>query len=139
MAVKKIVLCLAFIVAECRELQEIPPMSHKDFIGRRHLTDVLCCFMLFLLLDSTVFAWSSAGHMVIAAEAWYELSPGQRNKVTELLKSHPEYGKWEGAFQGDATLDLATYVFMRASAWPDEIRRYHSKFDHPHWHYINHP
>jgi len=77
--------------------------------------------------------------MVIAAEAWHELPPDLKSKVTELLKSHPEYRKWEGAFRGNTSLDLATYAFMRASTWPDEIRRHHSKFDHPHWHYINYP
>jgi hypothetical protein len=100
--------------------------------------------MIFVLIGLLVvvvkaWAWSGAGHMVIAAQAWHELSPSLKSKVTELLKSHPEYGKWERPFQGNTSLDLATYAFMRASTWPDEIRRHHSKFDHPHWHYINYP
>src|SRR5882762_9772068 len=99
------------------------PMPHEDFIRRRYLVNLLCGFILFLLLDSTLFAWSSAGHMVIAAEAWHELSPGLRNKVTELLKSHPAYEHWKESFQpGTENLQLPEYDFMRASTWPDEIR-----------------
>src|SRR5438477_11958586 len=78
--------------------------------------------------------------MVIAAETWRELSPGLRGKVTELLGSHPDYEKWQRAFSpGSANLDLSAFVFMRASTWPDEIRRHHSQYDHPHWHYVNYP
>jgi len=96
--------------------------------------------VLVVSLSYKTGAWSGAGHMVIAAETWHELSPGLRNEVTELLKAHPEYEKWKESFQpGAANLDLAEYVFMRASTWPDEIRRHHSKFDHPQWHYINYP
>jgi hypothetical protein len=28
---------------------------------------------------------------------------------------------------------------MKASTWPDEIRRRHNHYDHPHWHYIDYP
>src|SRR5437867_10194609 len=78
--------------------------------------------------------------MVIAAEAWQEFSPALRNKVTELLKSHPDYEKWERAFSpSSANLDLSTFVFMRASTWPAEIRRHGNQYDHPQWHYANYP
>jgi hypothetical protein len=61
-------------------------------------------------------------------------------KATDLLKSHPDYDKWAKAFaSGPANLDLATYVFVRSSTWPDEIRRKSSQYDHPHWHYVNYP
>jgi len=88
-------------------------------------------------------AWSAAGHMVVAAEAWRELSPELRAKTTEILKMHPEYARWERGFEpGNPELDLAEYIFMRASVWPDEIRRTEgdsAQYDHPHWHYINYP
>src|SRR5690348_6306724 len=78
--------------------------------------------------------------MVIAAEAYRQLSPEQKAKVTELLKSHPDYDKWEKSFQpGSPNLDLATHIFMRASTWPDEIRRHHNQYDHPQWHYVDYP
>jgi hypothetical protein len=36
-------------------------------------------------------------------------------------------------------LDLSAFIFMRASTWPDEIRRHVIRYDHPHWHYIDYP
>ena len=95
-----------------------------------------------LLSPPGAVAWSSAGHMVIAAEAYRELSPKVKAKVKTVLQAHPEYEKWQGSFSSESpTLDLGAYVFMRASTWPDEIRRKQSEsqYDHPHWHYINYP
>jgi hypothetical protein len=78
--------------------------------------------------------------MVIAAEAYRLLSPELQRKVTEILKSHPDYEKWEKSFTPDVpNLDLATFIFMRSSTWADEIRRRGSQYDHPHWHYIDYP
>lgn len=78
--------------------------------------------------------------MVIAAEAYRELSPSIQKHVSELLKFHPDYEKWEKSFQpGTPNLDLPIYVFMRASTWPDEIRRRGNEYDHPQWHYIDYP
>src|ERR1041385_162845 len=92
-------------------------------------------FGLLPFFTMNCFAWSAGGHMVIAGEAWHELPAECRNKVTILLKSHPEYETWEKAFQpGPTNWDLATYVFMRASTWPDTIRRHGNKYDHPKWH-----
>jgi len=86
------------------------------------------------------WAWSGPGNMVIAAEAYRQPAPGVKMKVSEILKSHPDYTKWEESFTGDApNIDLAAFVFMKASTWPDEIRRSHNHYDHPHWHYIDYP
>lgn len=87
-----------------------------------------------------VFAWSSAGHMVIAAEAFRELSPTLKFKAVKILTAHPEYEKWQKAFAaGLPDVDLETYVFMRASTWPDEIHKTPNQYDHPKWHYIDYP
>ena len=51
-----------------------------------------------------------------------------------------DYEKWRGSYTpGAPNLDLETYVFMRASTWPDQIRRKGSPYDHPEWHYIDYP
>ncbi|SPE60096.1 conserved exported hypothetical protein [Verrucomicrobia bacterium] len=85
-------------------------------------------------------ARSGAGHMVIAAEAYRQLSPKLKTRVTEILKSHPDYGKAAESFAGDnPALDPDLFVFMRASTWADEIRRHGSPYDHPQWHYIDYP
>jgi hypothetical protein len=78
--------------------------------------------------------------MIIAAGAYRDLSPKVQEKVTVCLKSHPEYENWAKAYaSGPSNIDFATYVFLRSSTWPDEIRRRGSNYDHPHWHYINYP
>lgn len=105
---------------------------------------IFAILVVLLLPIPTVLAWSGAGHMVVAAEAYRELSADLKMKVTELLKSHPDYAKWEQSYAkaNESGLDLAIFIFMRASTWPDEIRRGggpEKKFDHPHWHYIDYP
>ena len=78
--------------------------------------------------------------MVISAEAYRQLSPGLKTRVSEILKSHPDYSKWVEAFRPEnPSLDLGTFVFLKASTWPDEIRRHDNQYDHPHWHYIDYP
>jgi S1/P1 Nuclease len=94
----------------------------------------------FLLPCSRAFAWSGAGHQVIAAEAYRQLSPTLKTKVTEILKSHPDYEKWEKSFVSESpNLDLPAFIFMRSSTWPDEIRRKGNHYDHPKWHYVDYP
>jgi len=99
---------------------------------------------LLLLATPSTFAWSGGGHMVIAAEAFKALSPELKAKVTEILKAHPDYASWEQAHAkaGADSLDLPLYIIMRASTWPDEIRRGrggNAQYDHPHWHYVDYP
>lgn len=85
-------------------------------------------------------AWSGAGHQVIAAEAYSQLPAKFQRKVTELLKAHPDYAKWEEAYAAAGTnMDLPTFIFMRSSTWPDEIRRHDNPYDHPQWHYVDYP
>jgi S1/P1 Nuclease len=104
---------------------------------------IVSCLMLVAMLLSCieVRAWSSAGHMVIAAEAYKELSTELQSKVSEMLKAHPDYAKWEKAHQKESSsgISLGQYVFMRASTWPDEIRRDDRGDVHAHWHYVNYP
>ena len=42
------------------------------------------------LCSPTANAWSGAGHQVIAAEAYQQLSPTLKKKATEILKAHPD-------------------------------------------------
>src|ERR1700722_18174634 len=102
-----------------------------------------CLVVTAALFDfcSVAFAWSGPGHELIAAEAFRDLSPALQAKATEILKSHPDYAKWTNSYQPGG-LDLPTFIFMRASTWPDEIRRgggADTKYDHPHWHYVDWP
>jgi hypothetical protein len=53
-----------------------------------------------LLFHPNAKAWSGAGHQVIAAEAYRQLSPPLEKKVTEILKAHPDYEKWDNPVSG---------------------------------------
>ena len=73
---------------------------------------------LSLFFAPSAKAWSGAGHQVIAAEAYRQLSPNLQKKVTEILKAHPDYEKWEKSFtSGSANLDLPAFIFIRSSTW----------------------
>jgi hypothetical protein len=95
--------------------------------------------LAFLLLPHLALAWSGPGHLAIAAEAYRELSPELKAEAFDVLKAHPDFAKWEKAYHPNPNLDLAAYVFLRSSTWPDEIRRSGSKYDHPNWHFIDYP
>jgi hypothetical protein len=92
-----------------------------------------------ILLPNFVMAWGGAGHQVIAAEAYRQLSPQLKAQAFEVLKAHPDFSKWTNAYHPNASFDLAEYVFMRCSTWPDEIRRSGNQYDHPNWHFIDYP
>lgn len=91
------------------------------------------------LVPNLATAWGGAGHQVIAAEAYRQLSPQTKAQAFEILKAHPDFVKWMNAYQANPNFDLAAFVFMRSSTWPDEIRRKGSKYDHPNWHFIDYP
>jgi hypothetical protein len=91
-------------------------------------------FLPLLFATQNTQAWSGAGHQVIAAEAYRQLTPDQQKKVNQILKAHPDYEKWAKSFVPEsAGLDLPTFIFMRSSTWPDEIRRHGNHYDHPMW------
>ena len=100
---------------------------------------VACATIGLVFLQINAFAWSVAGHYVIAAEAFRQLPPELKAQAVEVLKAHPDYAKWAKAYRPNSNFDLATYVFMRSSSWPDEIRRSGSPYDHPNWHFIDYP
>jgi hypothetical protein len=95
--------------------------------------------LAFLLPPHLALAWSGPGHLAIAAEAYRELSPELKAEAFDVLKAHPDFAKWEKAYHPNPNLDLAAYVFLRSSIWPDEIRRSGNKYDHPNWHFIDYP
>ena len=103
---------------------------------------ILRCLVLafpFLCFPNFALAWGSAGHQVIAAEAYRQLSPELQAQVFDVLRAHPDFAKWTNAYHPNANFDLSAYVFMRASTWPDDIRRKGNQYDHPNWHFIDYP
>jgi len=90
-------------------------------------------------MPNSVKAWGGAGHQLIAAEAYRQLSAQTKAQVIEVLKAHPDYNKWAQAYRPNANFDQFAYIFMRCSTWPDEIRRTGNQYDHPDWHFIDYP
>ena len=85
-------------------------------------------------------AWNSTGHMIIASLAYDQASAETREPWVALLKQHPAIKDWEQTFPKDEPdLEFGRYLFMRASTWPDDIRKTGSPYDHPTWHYIDYP
>jgi hypothetical protein len=50
----------------------------------------ILCISTALLFHPNANAWSGAGHQVIAAEAYRQLSPALQKNVTEILKARSD-------------------------------------------------
>ena len=72
----------------------------------KHLVPVWTGVALFLLSVVRATAWSSAGHQVIAAEAYRQLPPALKAKANEILKAHPDYEKWKASSSSGSTVTL---------------------------------
>lgn len=84
-------------------------------------------------------AWGPGGHMIVAGIAYAQLSPEARQQSLALLQAHPAINQWKDGLEKDHPRDPGEYFFLRASTWPDEIRRGDSPYDHPAWHYVDYP
>lgn len=94
-------------------------------------------FLVTLLVQSTtLFAWNYAGHMTIALMAYRKLPESTRQQIAAVLKEHPEY---KTVLLQEKTADVKEeeWVFLRASIWPDLVRK--RPGDQPVWHYVNKP
>src|SRR5271156_5565371 len=105
----------------------------------QRILKAICAISGLVICPFNLIAWDGAGHMAIAAEAFRQLPPELKAQAVEVLKAHPDYQEWVYAYHPNPTVDLAAYVFMRSSTWPDEIRRSGSPYDHPEWHFIDYP
>ncbi len=81
-------------------------------------------------------AWNSTGHMTVASIAYDNLTPATRARVDALLQRHRDYALWMRQMPAGYT-DKARFAFMKASTWPDDIRR--TPDDRPIWHYSDIP
>ena len=58
-------------------------------------------------------AWSGPGHMTVAAIAYRDLSPVERQKFDAILESHPQFQSWQNDFPENVpNLDQGLYVAM---------------------------
>jgi len=78
--------------------------------------------------------------MVTAAVAYRQLSAAERANVDAVLAHLPEAARWEAdRARYDSTLAAGEYRFLRASKWPDEIKRKRGWPNRASWHYANYP
>ena len=85
-------------------------------------------FGLALLLGlslSPARAWNAAGHRLIAAIAWDELSADTQTQVARLLDAHPYRADWVKHLSRGKTPEPITLhaLFAEAATWADDIRR----------------
>lgn len=107
--------------------------------------------LLFLFLSFPAEAWNAAGHRLVAAIAWEQLSPGNQKFVSDALSAHPDHARWVDKARSSDT----AAIFSEAATWPDDIRhdpRFHDDGDteatpplpgladtarHRNWHYVD--
>ncbi len=77
--------------------------------------------------------------MIAASIAYKQMPPAAQQQAVAILQAHPAMAKWKEALEKDRPTDPGAYFFMRASTWPDELRKSGSPYDHPAWHYIDYP
>lgn len=89
----------------------------------------------------TACAWNATGHMMVAKEAWDEMTPEARKKASDILKQLPHYDLLL-KYMPKGYADPDAFAFMEAATWPDNIR----SNDHPEhaehhsrWHYVDYP
>ena len=100
----------------------------------------LFAIILIVLTISDACAWSGPGHMTVAAIAYRDLSPAERQKVDLILNSHPRFRSWQNDFPASVpNLNLGLYVAMVASLWPDQIRNNADPSTFPNWHFVDYP
>ena len=102
---------------------------------------------LFVVLSPRpVAAWNSVGHLAIAKLAYDRLDEGEKLRVYQLHKTHPQFEQFLAAGRPSGA-EEAEWVTMRSAVWPDWVRprekdprgpsvtKYHRGEDH----YVNIP
>jgi len=106
----------------------------------------ICVVTVFLVASSQAFAWSDAGHKIIASIAFSKLNPAERKKVVRILVDHPRFKSDfldqipDDVYQDEA--QRSEWLFQQASVWPDIAGGFTGddrKFHHPSSHFINVP
>ncbi len=107
---------------------------------------IAATLLLVLVTSRPGWAWSDAGHKIIAAIAWRQLHDSQRDKILELLSHHPRFAEDFHGYLPEALtdpVDQREWTFQQAAIWPDIARGLpeaeKERFHHSTWHYINFP
>ena len=93
-------------------------------------------------MASAALAWNGTGHEAVALVAWDQLTPPQREALSQVLKAHPRYQKdlMQHLPPGE---DPAEHAFLEAATWPDYVKSPINPLerteDHKPWHYVDYP
>lgn len=99
---------------------------------------------LVVSLSLPAFAWSDAGHKIVASIAFSRLTQDERAKVVAILREHPRFEK-DFAVPVDLTEEnaRAEWLFQQSAIWPDIARGFRgadlAEYHRATWHYINLP
>jgi hypothetical protein len=114
------------------------------------LRSILILLLVTLLLPRLASAWNDTGHMTIALIAYRQLDDAQRQKIGQILKSHPHYDLYLASDRPDGVSE-EEWAFLRAANWPDFVRpsrprsaegpkdKQITRYHHSDWHYIDLP
>ena len=117
-----------------RALQSWRKMQRMQQVTKVWLLAALVC----VLSVTGSHAFSGPGHMIVAAIAYRDLSPLDKQRAVEILSHHTDYTRWVKEVAG-GKLELGVVAFMGASKWPDEIKRSSNPWNHEPWHYVDYP
>jgi len=93
-------------------------------------------------------AWHQAGHQIVAAIAYRQLTPGDRATLVAILKNHPRFDEdfdspMSDELDSSREVDVNDWLLQRAAIWPDLARSFKPaekmKYHHGDWHFINQP
>ena len=118
--------------------------------ARRQTFKLLLAVTAFVGAGAVSLAWNDAGHMTIARIAWDELTPDERESITEVLSHHPHR---EALLLKDKPAEASEpeWMFLRGAVWSDYVRPTKSfpreeiathplyKYHRGPWHYVNFP
>jgi hypothetical protein len=125
----------------------MPPHSGKGG-EMRNTWRLGICGLAVLWCTAPAMAWWDAGHKIIAAIAFRQLTPDEQQSVFALLHQHPrwsaDFGDWMPDQLADApAAERAEWAFMQAAIWPDLARDFDdadkTRYHHATWHYVNTP
>jgi hypothetical protein len=123
-------------------------------IVRRQCVASLCTsamtrsFRLFLAValvwgsTSQALAWGPAGHKIVAAIAFRQLTPDQQKSIVKLLKQHPRFSEDFESRMPDG-VEESEWIFQQAAAWPDIAKGLapapKKEYSRPVWHFVDIP
>ncbi|MEI7801593.1 MAG: S1/P1 nuclease [Bacteroidota bacterium] len=101
------------------------------------LTKINFILILILFQTTNAFCWNAYGHRLVAVMAYNQLSGKKKKEMVAVLKKHPFITKWDEEYKNYKPVDYGAFLFMKASTYPDDIRKSGNPNDHPVWHYID--